>query len=147
MPVEYQRFLRRWLAMTLSVMVAAAVVPGIRCESLSSLIFAALVLGVLNALFRNAKIILGLMSFGLMTLFINMILLALTGSIVGGFEVEGFWSVLFGALIISFAQTFFTGVVVGGGGGAVGSGGFSTHASGKTGRKEGPGGGGPIIDV
>ena len=43
-------FLQRWLINTVAVMVAAKIVPGIECDSITGLFTASLLLGIFNAL-------------------------------------------------------------------------------------------------
>ncbi|MFM8360463.1 MAG: phage holin family protein, partial [Verrucomicrobiota bacterium] len=53
-------FLQRWLVITVGVLVAAQVVPGIRYDTLSSLLVASLLLGLLNAFVRPVLLLLSL---------------------------------------------------------------------------------------
>jgi putative membrane protein len=102
--------LLRWLLSMLAVALAAYLLDGISYESLISLAFAALVLGILNAILRPVLMILSLpfiiVTLGLFLLVINALTLWLTGLIVPGFEVVGFWTALLGGLIISLVNLF-----------------------------------------
>lgn len=95
----------RWLFLTVAILVAAHLIEGIQVKGFWSAVFAAAILGVLNALFRPILIILTLpiniLSLGLFTFVINAILIMMVSGVVGGFEVHGFWSALFGSLVIS----------------------------------------------
>jgi len=97
--------LLRWLILTLAIMVAAYLFPGIHVSGFGSALFAALVLGILNAFFRPILLILTLpinvLTLGLFTFVINALLLMMTSGIIGGLVVAGFGSALFGSLIIS----------------------------------------------
>ena len=53
-------FLIRWLVTTVAVLVAAKIIPGISCESWSTLIAASLVLGILNAFIKPVLLLLNL---------------------------------------------------------------------------------------
>jgi putative membrane protein len=70
--------------------------------------FAAAVLGILNALFRPILIVITLpiniLTLGLFTFVINALLLKMASGVVPGFYVEGFWSAVFGSLIISLVS-------------------------------------------
>ena len=98
----------RWLILTVAIMVSAYLFPGIEVGGFGSALFAALVLGILNAFFRPILIILTLpiniLSLGLFTFVINAFLLMMVSGVIQGFEVHGFWSAVFGSLIISLVN-------------------------------------------
>ena len=100
--------LLRWLILTLAIMTAAYLFPGIHVNGFGSALFAALVLGILNAFFRPILFILTLpinvLSLGLFTFVINAVLLLMTSGVIGGLVVDGFGSALFGSLIISLVS-------------------------------------------
>jgi putative membrane protein len=100
--------LLRWLILTIAIMTAAYLFDGIHVNGFGSALFAALVLGILNAFFRPILFILTLpinvLTLGLFTFVINAILLMMTSGIIGGLVVEGFGSALFGSLIISLVS-------------------------------------------
>jgi putative membrane protein len=100
--------LLRWLILTFAIMTAAYLFPGIHVNGFGSALFAALVLGILNAFFRPILFILTLpinvLSLGLFTFVINAVLLLMTSGVIGGLVVDGFGSALFGSLIISLVS-------------------------------------------
>ena len=95
----------RWLILTLGIMVAAYLIEGIEVRGFASALFAAALLGILNAFFRPILIILTLpiniLTLGLFTFVINALLLMMASGVIGGFEVRGFWPAFFGSLVIS----------------------------------------------
>jgi len=95
----------RWLVLTLAVLVAAYLIPGIAVRGFFSALLAAAMLGILNAFFRPILIILTLpiniLTLGLFTFVINAVLLMMASGVIGGFAVQGFWPALFGSLVIS----------------------------------------------
>jgi putative membrane protein len=95
----------RWLILTAAIVAASYLIDGIRISGFFSAFFAAAVLGILNALFRPILFILTLpiniMTFGLFTFVINALLLKMASGVIPGFDVHGFWSAVFAALIIS----------------------------------------------
>lgn len=97
-------FLVRWLVTAVAVG-AAVLLSGIRCDSVGALLVASLLLGIANAFVRPVLLLLSLpfivFTLGFFILIINAALLALIGKLVPGLTVPGFWSALFGALIIS----------------------------------------------
>jgi len=100
--------LLRWLILTFAIMTAAYLFSGIHVNGFGSALFAALVLGILNAFFRPILLILTLpinvLSLGLFTFVINAVLLLMTSGVIGGLVVDGFGSALFGSLIISLVS-------------------------------------------
>ena len=98
----------RWLLLTISIILTSYLVDGIYVESFFSALFAALVLGILNALFRPVLLVITLpiniLTLGLFTFVINALLLKMVSGVVPGFYVYGFWSAVFGSLIISLVS-------------------------------------------
>ncbi|UCF57631.1 MAG: phage holin family protein [Deltaproteobacteria bacterium] len=98
----------RWLVLTVAIMVASYLMEGIYVSGFFSAFFAAAILGILNAFFRPVLIIptlpINILSLGLFTFIINAMLLKMASSIIAGFEVYGFWSAVFGSLIISLVS-------------------------------------------
>jgi putative membrane protein len=98
----------RWLILTAAIIIASYLLEGIHISGFFSAFLAAAILGVLNALFRPVLIILTLpiniLTFGLFTFIINALMLKMASSVIPGFEVQGFWTAVFGALIISFVS-------------------------------------------
>jgi len=97
--------LLRWLILSCAIMVAAYFFTGIQVKDFGTAIFAALVLGILNAFFRPILLILTLpiniLTLGLFTFVINALLLMMTSGLIGGLVVTSFWSALLASLIIS----------------------------------------------
>jgi putative membrane protein len=103
-------FMLRFLIIAAGLWLATAIVPGIEARSLASLVWAALVLGVVNALVRPFVVILTLpitlLTLGGFLLVINAGMLALVGWLLQGFTVAGFFSALFGSIVISLTSWF-----------------------------------------
>ncbi|MDR3554545.1 MAG: phage holin family protein, partial [Syntrophobacteraceae bacterium] len=98
----------RWLLLTIAIIITSYLKLGIHVTSFSSAFFAAMVLGVLNALFRPILIVITLpiniLTLGLFTFVINAVLLLMVSGVVSGFYVSGFFSALFGSLVISLVS-------------------------------------------
>lgn len=94
----------RWAVTTFAVMVASALISGIRYDSTGSLIAAALLLGILNAFVRPLLLILSapliLLSLGFFILVVNALMLLWVPTFVPGFHVERFSSAFWGAILI-----------------------------------------------
>ncbi len=101
-------FLLRWAVLTIAVLVAAYTVPGIHADGLLSVAVAALLLGLLNAFVKPILVLLTLpltvLTLGLFLLVINALLLGIAAWLVKGFEVDGFFSALLGAIVIAVAN-------------------------------------------
>lgn len=99
-----KEFLIRWFVTTLAVMGAAWLIPGISYDTNGTLVAAALLLGIINALVRPILLILSLpfiiLTMGFFILVINALLLLFVSAIVPGFHVDGFWHALFAGIVI-----------------------------------------------
>jgi len=97
--------LLRWLILTSGIIIASYLLEGIHVSGFVPAFFAAALLGILNALFRPVLILLTLpiniLSLGLFTFVINALMLMMVSEVISGFEVHGFWTAVFGSLIIS----------------------------------------------
>lgn len=95
----------RWLILTAAIMFASYLISGIHISGFLSALFAAGILGILNVFFRPILFILTLpiniMTLGLFTFVLNALILKMASGVIPGFEVHGFWSAVFGALVIS----------------------------------------------
>ena len=98
-------FLIRLVANALAILAAAYIVPGIEVAGGLSLLAAALVLGLINAVVRPILLFLTLpftlVTLGLFIFLLNAFCLWLTSWLVKGFEVHGFWAAVLGAMIVS----------------------------------------------
>ncbi|HXQ23643.1 MAG TPA: phage holin family protein [Candidatus Acidoferrales bacterium] len=104
----------RWFTTALALWLTSLIVKGIEIDGLSPLFFAAVVLGVFNAILRPLVLVvtfpINLVTLGLFTFVINGAMLKLTGDVVRGFSIHGFWAAVIGALLlsaISFALSLF----------------------------------------
>ncbi|MGD9237641.1 MAG: phage holin family protein, partial [Desulfobacterales bacterium] len=95
----------RWLTTTAAIVATAYLLDGIQVSGFFSAVFAAAVLGVLNAVLRPLALLLTLpiniLSLGLFTFIINAFMLKIASGIIPGFGVYGFWTAIFGSLLIS----------------------------------------------
>jgi putative membrane protein len=98
-------FVIRVLVNALAIWLATEIVPGIETHSVTTLLVAAIVLGLVNAIVRPVLLILTLpltlVTLGLFLFVLNALCLWLTSAIVPGFDVRGFWSAFWAALLIS----------------------------------------------
>jgi putative membrane protein len=112
-------FLLRWSINLLALVIAAALIKGIRIQSIEMGILAAGILGIINAVIRPVVLILtlpiNLLTLGLFTLVINAAMLKLVSVVVPGLVIDSFSAAFFGALIISFTS-WMVNIFVGGDG-------------------------------
>ncbi|CAM4395240.1 phage holin family protein [Bordetella tumbae] len=94
-----------WLLNAVALLIVAYLLPGITVASFGSALVAALVLGLLNMLVKPVLVLLTLpitiVTLGLFLLVLNALLFWLAGSILRGFQVNGFWWAVGGAILYS----------------------------------------------
>ena len=98
-------FILRLLIVALGLWLASELVPGIEVKGVGTLLGAALLLGIVNAVVRPVLIILTLpvtvFTLGLFLLVINAAMLGLVAWMFDGFTISGFWAALFGSIVVS----------------------------------------------
>ncbi|MCL5801257.1 MAG: phage holin family protein [Gammaproteobacteria bacterium] len=98
-------FILRLLIVALGLWLASELVPGIEVKGVGTLLGAALLLGIVNAVVRPVLIILTLpatvLTLGLFLLVINAAMLGLVAWMFDGFTIAGFWAALFGSIVVS----------------------------------------------
>ncbi len=101
-------FLLRWSINLLALVMAAALIKGIRIQSIEMGVLAAGILSVVNAVIRPVVLILtlpiNLLTLGLFTLVINAAMLKLVSAVVPGLVIESFGAAFLGALIVSLTS-------------------------------------------
>lgn len=100
----------RWLISAVSLLIISYIVPGIEVQGFFYALIAAVFLGVLNAIVRPVLIILTLpltiLTLGLFLFVVNGIMLMLVSLVIKGFQVNGFWPAVLGALLLSVINWF-----------------------------------------
>lgn len=95
----------RLLIVALGLALAAELVPGIEVTGVWTLLGAALLLGIVNAVIRPVLILLTLpatvLTLGLFLLVINAAMLGLVAWMFDNFTIAGFWSALLGSIVVS----------------------------------------------
>ncbi len=99
----------RTLIFMLGLYLASAIVPGVTINGTFDLILAALLLGLVNAIVRPLLFLLTLpltiITLGLFLFVLNAAMFGLVAGLLDNFVVAGFWSAIFGALIVSITST------------------------------------------
>jgi len=106
----------RWLVSALALYLTSLIVRGVEIAGVFPLLFAAVTIGILNAVVRPVILLLTLplnvLTLGLFTLVVNAAMLWMASKVVVGFSVHGFWSALGGWLVMSFF-TFLINLLIG----------------------------------
>ncbi|HET7812148.1 MAG TPA: phage holin family protein [Steroidobacteraceae bacterium] len=101
-------FILRGLIAALGLWAATEMLDGVKIDSASTLVFAGLLLGVVNAIVRPFALLLSLpallLTLGLFLLVINAAMLGLVALMLPGFHIQGFWSAVGAALIVSIVS-------------------------------------------
>lgn len=92
-----------WLVNALCLLGVAQVLPGVQVVSFSTALIAALVLGLINTFIKPVLALLTLpitlLTLGLFSFVLNALMFGLAAYFLDGFNVEGFWAALIGALL------------------------------------------------
>ena len=101
-------FLIRLCLNAMALLIVSTVIPGIEVKGVLPALSAAFFLGLVNAVVRPIILILTLpltiLTLGLFIPLINAFLLKLVSLMIQGFDVHGFWSAVFGALLLSLVS-------------------------------------------
>ena len=102
-------FLLRTLITILGLLLASAIIPGVEINGTGSVIFAAVLLGLVNGFVRPVAFLLTLpitiLSLGLFLFILNAAMFGLVAAMLDNFVVAGFWSAIFGSLVVSLTST------------------------------------------
>lgn len=108
-------FLTRLAITAAGLWLAQAILPGVRIVGIGTLLLAALLLGMVNAIVRPVLFILTLpltiFTLGLFLLVLNGISLGLVAWLLPGFSVSGLWAATLGALVVTITSWFANGFV------------------------------------
>lgn len=98
-------FIIRVLIVAVGLWLASKIIPGVEISDGTSLLLAALVLGIINAIVRPVVVIMTLpltiLTLGLFLLIINAAMVSLTAWMLDGMTVAGFWSALFASIVVA----------------------------------------------
>ncbi len=111
----FLQLLVRWSVLALGVTLATKLIMGIHCDDVGTLAAVVVLLSLFNAVLKPLLVLFTLpfilLSLGFGMLFINAFLFMLVGEMVKGFRVDGFWSALGGALIVSVTNVVISMVI------------------------------------
>ena len=101
-------FIRTLITM-LGLFLASRLLPGVWIEGTGNFILAAFLLGLVNAVVRPLVFVMTLpltvVTLGLFIFILNAAMFGLVAAMLDNFQVAGFWSALFGAVIDSITST------------------------------------------
>ena len=99
-------FAVRTLIAALGLWIASAIVPGVEFHGTGTLLLAAVLLGLVNAVVRPLVVLftlpIALLTLGAFLLVVNAAMLGLVALLLDGFRLGGFFPALFGSLVVSF---------------------------------------------
>ena len=98
-------FLIRILISAAGLWIASALVPGLEIRGTGTLVVAALLLGIVNALVRPFVVLITLpltiLTLGLFLWVVNAAMLGLVAALLDGFAIRGFLPALLGSFVVS----------------------------------------------
>ncbi len=104
-----QGFFLRTLITILGLLLASAIIPGVAIDGTGSVILAAILLGLVNGFVRPIAFLLTLpitiLTLGLFLFVLNAAMFGLVAAMLDNFIVAGFWSAIFGSLVVSITST------------------------------------------
>lgn len=105
---RYMGIIISLIASMISVGLSAYLIPGVEVASVWTLLWVAIVMGIINAFIKPVVQLLALpitiLTLGLFALVINAILVLLVATIVPGFQVDGFWVALLFSIVLSIVN-------------------------------------------
>lgn len=100
----------KWILFALLIMAIAWIIPGIEVTGFLGALIAVIIIALVNTFIKPILQIIALpinfITLGLFSLVINALMLLLAAKLSPGFEVEGFWSGFFGAILLSILSPF-----------------------------------------
>jgi putative membrane protein len=108
-------FILRTAIVALGLWLATKIFDGLYFGSAGTLLAAALLLGLVNAVIRPIAVILTLpltlVTLGFFLLVINAAMLGLVALILGGFQVSGFWTAIGASIVVSLTSWLASGLI------------------------------------
>ena len=101
-------FLLRLAIGAAGLWLASRLVPGMHLEGTGTLVLAAFLLGLVNAVVRPVLVLLTLpvtvLTLGLFLLVVNAAMLGLVAALLDGFQLAGFWSAVLGSIVVGLVS-------------------------------------------
>jgi putative membrane protein len=104
-PGGWLELLAQWLISAFSLLIVAYLIQGFRVRNFVAALFAALVIGAVNAVLWPLLIFLTLpiniLTLGLFTFVVNGMVLKIAAALMPGFEIKGWIPAIFGSIVLS----------------------------------------------
>lgn len=108
-------FFLRCAIVALGLWLATKVLPGLQFDTATTLLVAALLLGIVNAVIRPIALVLTLpltlVTLGLFLPVVNAAMLGLVALLLPGFAISGFWTAVGASLIVSVTSWVASGAI------------------------------------
>lgn len=105
------RLILHWILSALALLLVAYVVPGFHLSGIGAALWAAVVIGVINAtlglLLKVITFPLTIVTLGIFWLVINAAMLELASWFVPGFHISGFFAAFVGAIVLALVNMLF----------------------------------------
>lgn len=110
------KLLLSWVLHAVALMAVAYLLPGVVVEGFWAALWAALILGLVNTVVKPILLILTLpltvLTLGLFYFILNGLMFYWVGSILDGFQVNGFWWAVLAALLYSLLATLLSSILL-----------------------------------
>jgi putative membrane protein len=105
------RLLLNWILSALALLIVAHIVPGFYVRGFGSALWAAVVIGLINAtvgaFLKLITLPLTILTLGIFWLVINALMLMLASALLSGFKVSGFGAAFIGAIVLMLVNMVF----------------------------------------
>ena len=104
------RLIYHWILAAIAIGIAAYLIKGVSVTLIGAFVLA-IVFGIINVFVKPVITLLTLpitiLTLGLFSLVVNAVFVLIAAQIVPGFSVDGFWSALLFAIVLSLVNAFF----------------------------------------
>lgn len=98
-----------WLISALALIATSNLMPGFHVSRFASALWAAMLIGLANMFIWPVLMVLTLpiniLTLGLFTFVVNGAVLKLCAGLLKGFDIDGWWSAIFGSMVLSLLNT------------------------------------------
>jgi putative membrane protein len=105
-----------WVISAVALLITSKVIPGFKVKSFGSAMWAAVVIGIANALIWPLLILLTLpiniLTLGLFTFVVNGAVLKICAALLKGFDIDGWGAAIFGAIVLAIVGTLLRMVIL-----------------------------------
>lgn len=99
------KMLINWILSAVCLMITAYLVTGFKVDSFTSALIASVVIGFFNILLRPILLLvtlpINILTLGLFTFVVNAIILKIASGLLGGFQIDSWFTALIGAFVLT----------------------------------------------